>query len=134
MRRVRKIQRIALTNWIRSSYYFPMYVGVSIKSTLVDINRCKIIEKGCSGCDYPYRSCLCTYWYCIPTSSFNFIQLLFYTWNNYSSQVFALFYFVGYVLDCIPSASETWKSYSDQLHFLWDLEMKPDYIINLKVC
>ena len=44
------------------------------------------------------------------------------------------FVFVGYVLDCIPSASEIWKSYSDQLHFLWDLEMKPDYIINLKVC
>ena len=47
-----------------------------------------------------------------------------------------LMYFVtsGYVLDCFPSTSEGWKSYSGQLHYLRGLEMKPDYVINLKVC
>ena len=54
----------------------------------------------------------------------------------YDSQqeLIRVFVNLGYVLDCLPSASEGWKSYRDQLHFLWDLEMKPDYIINLKVC
>lgn len=47
---------------------------------------------------------------------------------------YCIFVTSGYVLDCFPSASEGWKSYSEQLHFLQDLEMKPDYIINLKVC
>ena len=40
---------------------------------------------------------------------------------------------VGYVLDCLPTATTGWKSVEEQLSFLREFELKPDVIINLKV-
>ena len=39
----------------------------------------------------------------------------------------------GYVLDGIPSTSDSWKSLSDQLDTIKSLNLSPDVIINLKV-
>lgn len=55
-------------------------------------------------------------------------------WNKYSSSASVISSTIGYVLDCFPSAEVGWKSYEDQAQFLQDLELKPDFIINLKVC
>lgn len=42
-------------------------------------------------------------------------------------------YFLGYVLDCLPSVAIGWKSVEEQISFLKELDLKPDVIINLKV-
>ena len=39
----------------------------------------------------------------------------------------------GYVLDGLPSAGRDWKSVSDQVQLLQDLDLPPDIIVNLKV-
>eukprot|EP00731_Ephydatia_muelleri_P001091 Em0001g1091a len=39
----------------------------------------------------------------------------------------------GYVLDCLPCASQVWKSTEDQLNFIRGLELTPDVIVNLKI-
>ena len=40
---------------------------------------------------------------------------------------------LGYVLDCLPSFDETWKSVPEQIKFLKTLPQPPTVIINLKV-
>lgn len=40
---------------------------------------------------------------------------------------------LGYVLDCLPSANDSWKTIANQLHFLRNLKLPPDIIVNLKV-
>ena len=39
----------------------------------------------------------------------------------------------GYVLDGLPSTGRDWKSVSDQVQLLQDLDLPPDIIVNLKV-
>ena len=40
---------------------------------------------------------------------------------------------LGYILDCLPSFDETWKSVPEQIKFLKTLPQPPTVIINLKV-
>ena len=44
-----------------------------------------------SGCDYPYKSCLCTFDPAIPTSSFNYI--VFYACYNNIMTLYILLYY-----------------------------------------
>jgi hypothetical protein len=40
---------------------------------------------------------------------------------------------VGYVLDCLPSLNEDWKTVLEQVHSIEQLNPKPTVIINMRV-
>ena len=54
--------------------------------------------------------------------------------TNYCIRYYTyIFFCLGYVLDGLPCKCDDWVSIDEQLAFVQDLRVKPDFVINLRV-
>ena len=70
--------------------WFPLGFGIVVEDKVSELSwHCTIMRKASVGmyhvCDYPYYSCLDTFWHCHPYFTLQFYANIFYTCYTYES-------------------------------------------------